>query len=747
MNERTNIGIEELLTKYMGIYEEPSPISNTTNMNPDGPFMGNGTTLAFLGGDRQVQKVYIGRKDMWQENTNPNRAEGVINSKEYTTFGGLTIQVLNGQPQEKAIPFRMEEDMFHAQVRGQSEKGFCTKSWLSARENLLVTEIKNISGAPLDMRVSVWAAHYYTYSHVTKDGIMCATKRAVSVTPPKWSVNVTLASRILLKDVQITTEGKGVCDAVFSLLPEERVIVVSAVEGGKESEDHELLALEKVRNRSDEESLAAAQARHLEWWKEFWQRGHIRLYDELLERVYFGMLYYHGCGEGHGGEHDVKLPSPLFPFSGAEHTNWQGDYTTNTDVAVYVHPLIQANRLTGVESYANLLQSFWPDARRRAASAYDLNQLVDGTGRSEFTEGIRGALIPTHIGPWGSCTEQFADYRTYWNQPSNASSMLMPLVKYWQYTQEEEFLRDILYPMLKDVADFWTDYVCLEDGKYVVYGCTHEGGPTTPAGRNDIFDLMAIRYMLSNAIEAAKQLQVDEDSIEGWQNILKNLSEYPTASSDGKEYFIQVEDTEYPGQDWNPVTVQGVYYFDALDHTSPQTEKEKVIAHLEAAHYTWDHHRGLMALIRIGYPVDIILSKLKKNYLNLPVRDWAGLRSSNVTSMGHVAVFEELLLQSNEGFIHLFPNWYPDRPAGFVSQRAKGAFLVSAEQRADGWVMDVSITSERGKECTILNPWEGKQVVVYQNGNQVDAVVTKNVLGELYTFQTQSGAVYEVKPV
>ena len=68
-----------------------------------------------------------------------------------------------------------------------------------------------------------------------------------------------------------------------------------------------------------------------------------------------------------------------------------------------------------------------------------------------------------------------------------------------------------------------------------------------------------------------------------------------------------------------------------------------------------------------------------------------------------------MLLQHEDGVMRLFPDWPASMDASFTRLRAKGAFVVSSEQRA-GKVVAIDITSEKGGPLAIQNPW-GKAAV------------------------------------
>ena len=78
---------------------------------------------------------------------------------------------------------------------------------------------------------------------------------------------------------------------------------------------------------------------------------------------------------------------------------------------------------------------------------------------------------------------------------------------------------------------------------------------------------------------------------------------------------------------------------------------------------------------------------------------------------GLVAAINEMLLQSFDGRIRLFPAVPDDWDVRFAQLRAGGGFLVSAE-RHGGKVEYCIIESECGQTCCVANPWPDQDVVV-----------------------------------
>ena len=77
-----------------------------------------------------------------------------------------------------------------------------------------------------------------------------------------------------------------------------------------------------------------------------------------------------------------------------------------------------------------------------------------------------------------------------------------------------------------------------------------------------------------------------------------------------------------------------------------------------------------------------------------------------------------------------------------ISNLASGgfAFLVAAVLR-DGAVSSVRIASEKGRACTVQNPWPGRTVQIVRQERAAELVST-----DRFTFRTAEGETIELKP-
>ena len=106
------------------------------------------------------------------------------------------------------------------------------------------------------------------------------------------------------------------------------------------------------------------------------------------------------------------------------------------------------------------------------------------------------------------------------------------------------------------------------------------------------------------------------------------------------------------------------------------------------------------------------------------------------------APLQEMMLQSWDGALRIFPAWPKNLDARFESFRAEGAFLVSAAW-SQGQVAELSVRSERGATCRIYSPWPRGIRVSDSAGREIAAGADPYGRPE---FATQPGMQYKVQP-
>ncbi len=149
-----------------------------------------------------------------------------------------------------------------------------------------------------------------------------------------------------------------------------------------------------------------------------------------------------------------------------------------------------------------------------------------------------------------------------------------------------------------------------------------------------------------------------------------------------------------------------------------------------------------VAAVRVGYDSGIILKELHKYALHTYPNGFQLNNPHGIENSCTVAnALDEMLCMSAGNVIRLFRVFPKDQNAKFKNIRAWGAFLVSAEL-IDGMIADVKIISEKGKPCTIINPWPGKKIVLIRNGKKAE-----NISGNRLSFKTVPGETIRMRPL
>jgi hypothetical protein len=127
--------------------------------------------------------------------------------------------------------------------------------------------------------------------------------------------------------------------------------------------------------------------------------------------------------------------------------------------------------------------------------------------------------------------------------------------------------------------------------------------------------------------------------------------------------------------------------------------------------------------VRVGYDADSIIKYLKERLAVQPLPNFYIVQSGGgIETLAAVPLtINEMLLQSYEGVVRVFPNWNHHKDASFERLRAYGAFVVSCRLQK-GKIEYVKLLSEQGRPCTMENPWPGKKVQLDRNYKKAEVL-------------------------
>jgi hypothetical protein len=300
-------------------------------------------------------------------------------------------------------------------------------------------------------------------------------------------------------------------------------------------------------------------------------------------------------------------------------------------------------------------------------------------------------------------------------QKSNGSYGAVVPMLHWYATRDKDFAKREYYDFLLSVADFWEDYLVFEDGVYHSYNdALHEVAwyvgpdyvPGKPEGLDDkdpLLSMCLIRMLMGMLIDISQELGENTHRIPKWKHILEHVAERGTFEQDGVTYLACKDGGNYLDElvleCTYPMGQFGQYITPELYEVARNTHRKLAI---------WDSHNRFCSYYpmaaRLEYPPEEIIARIHTNIEKhgLPNGMFrfagGGLENSAAIPM----TVNEMLLQSYEGILRLFPVWDKKQDARFRGLRAYGAFVVDAG--LENGRIRAEILSEKGMPLTIESP-------------------------------------------
>lgn len=474
-------------------------------------------------------------------------------------------------------------------------------------------------------------------------------------------------------------------------------------------------------------------------WKAFFSCSRVTIPDKTIEKHYNGSLYLLACCMGNS-----QFPPGLYGnFVTDDNFPWNGDYHMNYNYEAPFYPVFSANHPELADGYMQPLLDMIDKGR-------DFAKLED----------CKGIYFPVSFGPKAydlytmkGCKEHGI---LFLGQKSNAAYTAVIPVMQWYATYDKKIAREKLYPYIREVGAFWEDYLVKENGRYVIHNdAIHEveyyvGESFKPEkakkaieATNPLLSLGLVRMVFRCLIDMAQELETEPEKIPVWQDILENLSDYPTFIKRGKRCFRYTE----KGISWvntNSLCIQHIYPASQIGLSS-----DKKLLKIARNTYFMNDRRlddngsnsYLPCGARLGVSPDYLTEGLRRNIEEYALPNMLFRRNGGgIEHLATVpATINEMLLQSFEGVIRVFPCWNRNENASFENLRADGAFLVSASLQK-GKIASLTITSLMGRKCRVEIPDGVKINLKTKDGRKVKYKKTDGCIefatvpNEVYTF-------------
>ena len=474
----------------------------------------------------------------------------------------------------------------------------------------------------------------------------------------------------------------------------------------------------------------------------YWMRSWVRLPKEEMSRIWYWGLY-----EAYSARRPGKFaPGYIAPWHNCAYGDW-GYHILTYEQTKSNLGLLATNHAELLEPWFRLCRDAQAPLKKFTKDFYGMN----GTAYPHAISGT-GTVIASSI---------------YLNNTIMNISTTGETVKYaWDYydfTRDTDFLREIGYPILREAAIFYHEYLLTDEEtglRYVFPSRTQEyvcnPGMYNEFMTNSIVDYALVKYILSRTAEAAHILGVDETLAAVWEDDVAHMRKDYATWPNGT--WKVSEDCDNRTLDYGVPSVSDLTPVALTDEVDAwrgtpemrETAKRSVDAYVPPHTMPWDLSFGILAKLRMG---DREYAKLALELLpkcreggNLERADSCSYNENNemqpdgrhdyFVDKGAAYLSEvvtEMLLQSQGGIIRLFPAYPEDiGDAAFCSLRARGAFLVSGEFR-DGSVAYGIIRSLRGNDCTVANPFGADAVIRCLENNGEIAYTTD---GDNLTFAT-----------
>ena len=720
-----------------------------------GGYLGNGDFGAHLGGTIHSLKYYLGKNGFHAGN---DPAAGRYN-QHILNLAILTIEAASEvEPAvEAGTAYSVTQDIRNAEIRTEctlAGSAVRTRAYLSPTANAMVVELSTDSGQDVGLHATL---SVIGNAHVTKTaGVAGSTVWVTKEPNPEGApfyVKGAVAAKVLGALANPTSDNATFSRLAFTLPASGDTVRLFLQAEHTKNSDSPLDTVLTVVSDMDDEGIVQIDALNRAWWRAFWLQSYVKLGDTLQNYWYHHLFMVGSCARSGGDTGPGNAPGHWGPWNRADDMMWFSNLGMNYNAQNPYYGTFSANHVALVDPYIETVKYYTENTGRKRV----MNRWVSPQIADHMPAGCRGVENEGSFTSHGTSCGGGVYGEEDCCMATNAVFGILPIVWKWKYGQDRIFLAQTCYPLMRAVADFYDDYIGPPvNGRYEVYGSVHEGSDWFT--KNDMFSLGAIRFLYREIIAASVELHCDAERRAHWQDILDTMSDYPLQEWENTVTFRPdsvhdvMEALHYQGGARN-TGVMFTTTFDNIGHETLPAYRIATCRTLDKGDMFhpqrwcgWQNGNdfGMMFVmaVRAGYRPDRVIRAIKgwKPEPNgiVSQRDGGGIETAGI-----IEAINNMLLQSHDGVIRIFPNWDKTIDAEFKRLRAVGAFLVEARYLASGQSVNaVRIFSEKGNQCVLQSPFEGAGIRVTREDTRQTVATVQNE--ETFTFQTSAGVTYEI---
>lgn len=545
-------------------------------------------------------------------------------------------------------------------------------------------------------------------------------------------------------------------------------------------EDPHEAVTDRIENASSK-SYKELLDRHLEDYQEIFSRVSLDLGDKLpnvptdvlLEKYKNGdhnkalevLIYQMGRYLAIAGSREGTLPANLVGMwlIGDARNYWNADYHFNVNVQMNYWPVLSTNMSEVALSFNDYVDSLREPGRVTAAMSAGV--------KSEPGE-ENGFLVHTQNNPFGM-TAPGGSQEYGWNV-TGAAWALQNVYDYYRFTGDVDYLREKIYPMMKEQAKFWQSFLIWseEQQRMVVSpSISPEQGPTA---QGTTYDQSLVWQLLKETIEAAEILGVDEDLRAEWKELQDQLDpiiigeagqikEWYEETIPGKAKAPGLPEIDIPnwqagfdGPHRHASHLIGLFPGNLINKDRPEYMEAAKISLLErgfqATGWAKAHKINMWArTMDSSNTYRLIQSMIKGGNAGiLPnLLNSHGGGASNLEypifqiegNFGLTSGMTEVLLQSHLDYIQLLPTLpYEWKDGSFEGLRARGNFEIDTKW-SDMRATEIHIHSGSGNKLKLFYPKINGATITDASGSSISY---NNEGSDYIEFPTEAGQSYTI---
>ncbi len=674
--------------------------SGTVYRIPAGAMTGNGDLAVVFDNNETDLIIHISKCDFWKFTPGAHKDGGI------KTVGNIIIK--NVDLNQYNIKQYFDEGLLECKFGNTELELFVSL------ENIIYFEIKAPDSRELPVvEIELPDTCESINSEFTENDVSCHTRKFEGEHLERSS-----AVSVCLKKLDVNEATRYAVSVVTSF----------------DSDDYTNKSVELVSNCDYDN----AKIKTREKWQKFFSASKITLEDKEIEKFYNSSLFHLAGCMGNKG-----FPPGLFGnFITDDFFPWAGDYHMNYNYEAPYYCIFSCNHPELFEGYMT-----------------PINEMNEYAEKFAKLYGCRGYAFPVSFGPKALDVFTQADCKEhgilFLGQKSHAAYAALIPIMHWFSTYDKEYAKENYYDFIFNVALFWEDYLVKKNGKYILKNdAAHEipyyrgkkFNPLTHIGQihtiNPINSLGLVKLLFKGIYDMAKELGLNSEKYALWEDINKNLSDFPTFIKKGKKCF-RYSTFGIHWRDDNTVGLQHIFPASQIGFSS----SEKLLKIAKNSYFMNDRRLDdngsnsyLPAGARIGVDPEFLIEGIHQNIKEfaLPNR----LFRHHGGGIEHLTMvpstINEMLMQSYEGVIRLFPCWNKKSDASFTNLRADGAFLVSAELKNEK-ITSLKITSLKGRACNVQS--DNIKSVIRESDNK-EIEFKRN--GDIITFETQENETYKL---